>query len=57
MKKILLTLLLPVLFIACSKENDHSDEILLTVASKRVMSTDWTGTQKERNVIREANEQ
>ena len=57
MKKILLTLLLPVFFIACSKENGHSDEILLTVASKRVMSKDWTGTQKERNVIREADEQ
>ena len=57
MKKILLALLLLVLFIACSKENDHSDEILLTVASKKVMSKDWTGIQKERNVIREADGQ
>lgn len=41
--------------ISCNKQDDElSNVIELTVASKKVMSTDWGGIQAERNVVREA---
>lgn len=40
---------------SCNKQDDElSNVIELTVASKKVMSTDWGGIQAERNVVREA---